>query len=334
MLNAGDAALQLAERCGIPVVTTPDGKSTVDEQSAHWAGIAGNYGMDCANRLLREADLVIYAGAGTSDQTTLDWTAPDTSCRVLQIDISGEDIGLNYPNCLGLAGDACAVLTQLHKASLPQKRPEWRKKAAAYLEDTLRRQDELASCDGVPIHTGRLCRELSKALPDDAVLVSDTGYSAVWSATMIRMKPTQTYIRAAGSLGWALPAALGAKTAKPERPVICFTGDGGFYYHLAELETAVRYSINTVTVINNNGMLAQCHSGAPERGDAALRAKALSFSDISLSAVAEAFGCYPRRVEKAEEIGEALSQALNAGRPAVVEIVTDPVGRPRPPVEK
>lgn len=332
--GAGPEAALLAERCDMPIVTTPDGKSSVDEYSPYWAGIVGNYGMDSANRTVKDADLVIFAGTGTSDQTTLDWTTPAAGTRILQIDISGEEIGKNYPNCYGLAGDAKVVLAQLLQVVEKQQRPVWRKQAADYLADTDRLQNELMEKDETPIHTGRLCKELTKALPDDAILVSDTGFSAVWSSTMIRVKPTHTYIRAAGSLGWSLPASLGAKIAKPERPVICFTGDGGIYYHIAELETALRCGINTVTVINNNCMLAQCLSGALYRDNPELGKKALSFSDISLAGVARAFGAFGKRVEAAEEIGPSIAEALASGRPAVVEVITNPYGQPRPPVEK
>ena len=89
-------------------------------------------------------------------------------------------------------------------------------------------------------------------------MVSDTGYASIWTATMLELSNAQqTYLRAAGSLGWAFPAALGAKCAVPDRPVICFTGDGGFWYHLSELETARRHKIKTVTIVNNNHGLAQ-----------------------------------------------------------------------------
>ena len=107
-----------------------------------------------------------------------------------------------------------------------------------------------------PLRPERICRELTAALPPDAVLVSDTGHSGIWTGAMVDLQyPTQRYIRCAGSLGWAFPAALGVKAALPDRPVLCFTGDGGFYYHLAELETAARHRLNAVILVNNNRSL-------------------------------------------------------------------------------
>ena len=116
--------------------------------------------------------------------------------------------------------------------------------------------------DAYPIRPEGLCREVTEALPRNAVLVADTGWSGVWSGVYIYLThPDQRYIRAAGSLGWSFPASLGAKCAAPERPVVCFTGDGGFFYHLSELETALRCGIKTVTVVNNNHGFRQCWRG-------------------------------------------------------------------------
>ena len=125
--------------------------------------------------------------------------------------------------------------------------------------------EPLLNSDAVPIRPERLCKEISDILPPNGIVVSDTGYSGIWTGAMINLRhPGQSYIRAAGSLGWGFPASLGVKCGAPERPlglVVCFTGEGGFFYHLSELETASRCGINTVTVINNNHCLRQCLEG-------------------------------------------------------------------------
>jgi acetolactate synthase-1/2/3 large subunit len=185
--------------------------------------------------------------------------------------------------------------------------------------------EPLRQSAAVPIRPERLCKELSEALPDNAVLVADTGYSAIWTSTMVYLShPEQTYLRAAGSLGWAFPAALGAKCAVPQRPVICFTGDGGFWYHLSELETARRHGINTVTIINNNGGLAQgikdVHAMYGDRpgnpGDL------YRFTDVSFAKIAVEIGCWSIRVTQPDDIQGAIKQALAAEQPAVVEVIT------------
>jgi acetolactate synthase-1/2/3 large subunit len=163
-------------------------------------------------------------------------------------------------------------------------------------------------------------------LPADAVLVADTGFAAIWTGTMVYLThPGQRYLRCAGSLGWALPASLGVKCAAPDRPVVCFTGDGGFWYHVGELETACRSGIRIVTVVNNNFALGQC--AGPIRKLYAGRAgnpdDLCAFSRASLAAVAREMGCLGIRVEAPADIAPAIRRALAADRPAVVEVITD-----------
>ena len=126
--------------------------------------------------------------------------------------------------------------------------------------------------------------------------------------------------RAAGSLGWAYPAAMGAKCARPDRPVICFTGDGGFLYHLPEMETAVRYGINTVTVVNANNSLNQ---ERPVWSDVPEFDHAWKFSPVSYADAARAFGHKAIRVEQAADIEPAIAEALAMNAPVIVEVMTD-----------
>jgi acetolactate synthase-1/2/3 large subunit len=323
--GAGGRILHLARKAQIPVVTTLSGKGTISEKDSLWGGIVGFYSMKSANQIVHHSDLVIYIGSNTGDQSTFDWQVPQPGKKVIQVDIDPAELGRNYPNTIGLLGDATAVCEQLVDAVSETRRSEWLEKAAGYLGVWDKEYENLLSSDEVPIRPERICRELEKKLPQNAVLVSDTGYSAIWTATMMRLKPSQSYLRAAGSLGWALPAALGAKCAAPDRPVVCFCGDGGFYYHISELETARRCRINTLTVVNNNNALSQgvddvefVYSGKSGTPNSLYR-----FEPVNISRLAEGFGCIGIRVEDPEEIAPALDKALTADSPVVVEVMTD-----------
>lgn len=323
----GEALCKLAEKGDIPVATTPDGKSVIDESSSRWAGVVGGYGMDCANKTTAAADLVLYIGSMVSDQTTLAFTAPSTDTPIIQIDLNGSQIGKNYPHTTGLLGDAKLVMEQLEEAIEKRERPAWRAEVAAFVRDTETKQNAIAA-DTAPIQTARLCQELSALLPEDAIVVADTGWSATWASTMLRLKPTQTFMRAAGSLGWAYPASLGAKCGAPDKPVVCFCGDGGFYYHMAELETALRYGINTVTIINNNRRLNQCipyvSEAYAEKTDRHEDYKEkVTFQPFSFSEVAQAFGVTGIKVQHTADIRPAIEKALSLGKPVVVEVMTD-----------
>jgi acetolactate synthase-1/2/3 large subunit len=149
----------------------------------------------------------------------------------------------------------------------------------------------------------------------------------MWTGGMVDLnRPGQQYIRAAGSLGWGLPASLGAKLACPDKPVLLFTGDGGFWYHLSELETAARWNIKAVFLVNNNSALnqemepnKQVYGGElhGEHGDL------WKFRDVDFVKVAEPMGVRGVRVERPQDLPLALDQAFAADAPFVIDVVTD-----------
>jgi acetolactate synthase-1/2/3 large subunit len=149
----------------------------------------------------------------------------------------------------------------------------------------------------------------------------------MWMGGMFDLKsPRQSYLRSAGHLGWAFPAGLGAKCAAPDRPVVTFTGDAGFWYHIAELETAVRWKMNAVTLINNNSGGNQSKRGFDRAygGEQTAQARELwTYNKVDFARLAEDMGALGIRVEKPAEIAPALARALAAGRPAVIDVVTD-----------
>ena len=228
---------------------------------------------------------------------------------------------------MSLCGDCKAVLRQLiERLEHRQPNQQWLDRAAHLVRQWKSEVEALRNSDAVPLRPERICREIEASFPENAILVSDTGHSGIWTGTHVELHhPGQTYLRAAGSLGWGLPAALGAKCAQPDRPVICFTGDGGFYYHMAELETALRYGINVVIAVNNNHSLSQeteifaeAYGGQQHTG-----LEMWQFREQNFARIAEAMGCFGVRVERPEEIRPALQRALTSDRPAVVDIVSD-----------
>lgn len=325
--GAGPEIVKLAEMLSIPVATSLSGKGVMLENHALCVGVVGSYSRWCANRLVSEADLVIYIGSQTGDQVTNAWKIPKPGTRVIQIDIDSSELGRNYPNIVGLVGDAKASLQSLLKHINPKdKKSEWAQHAKEVVAEWWKEYEPLCASSARPIRPERLCRELTTILPSDAILVADTGYSGIWTGALVPMThPNQTYLRAAGSLGWAFPASLGAKCAAPERPVVCFTGDGGFWYHMAEIETAVRCGIKTVTVINNNFGLGQCvpHVDAAYMGRTGNKDALCRFRQSSFAKLAEDMGCLGIRVEEPADIAVALKSAFESDVPAVIEVVTD-----------
>ena len=325
--GAQQEVVQLAEMMSIPVATSLNAKTAIPDGHPLSVGVCGSYSRTCANRLVSEADLVLYIGSHTGSQVTNEWTVPSLDTPVIQIDIDPSELGRSYPAKATLQGDAKACLRRLMEVLEPLgPRTEWVNRAQELVAEWREGVSEVSNSDGSPIRPERLCKELTDYLPSDAVLVSDTGHSGIWTGTMIDLKEqTQQYIRCAGSLGWGFPGALGAKCALPDRPVICFTGDGGFWYHMSELETALRYGINAVIVVNNNHSLNQekrsndrLYAGQPGNPE-----ELWHMLDVDLAKLAQAIGCFGIRVDQPGQIQSALEQAIASGKPAVIDVVSD-----------
>jgi acetolactate synthase I/II/III large subunit len=334
--GAGTEVVELARRLTVPVATSLNGKGVIAETDPLAVGVVGSYSRASANRAVAEADLVFFVGSHTGSQVTDNWRLPTIGSRVIQLDIDPAELGRNYPNEVSLNGDARAILRQLleRAAELPTPDRPWLAQVRSYVADWRRAQESKMQSVQVPIRPERLCAELTDFLPDDAILLSDTGHSGIWTGSMIDLQTGQRYLRSAGTLGWALPATLGAKCACPDRPVIGFTGDGVLYYHLAELETAVRHGINAVIVVNDNRSLSQDMRVFRRSWDGQPTAHAdrlWKFETVDLSVVAEQFGCASYRVEKPGDVKGALQAAVEAGRPALVDVVTETEALPDPP---
>ena len=325
--RAGPEVLALAEILAAPVATTLGARGIMPTRHHLSAGVAGSYSAPPANRIVHGAELVLFVGCDTGDQVTLNWRVPSLETAVVQIDADPLEPGRSYRKTTGLVGDPKATLERLVQViGQPARDTGFAQEAARIVADWRATMAPLVESDAAPPRVERLCAEVTRALPSDGILVSDTGYSGIWTGTMIDLNgEEQTYLRAAGSLGWSFPASLGAQCAAPDRKVLCFTGDGGFYYHLAELETARRCGIPVTVVINNNSGFGQNLTGVrriagnrPGRGEELIR-----FGPTDFTAVARSFGVESVRVERADQIAPALAAALEAGGPMVVDVVTD-----------
>ena len=320
--------VELAEKLSIPVATGLNAKGAIPDDHELAVGIVGTYSRVCANRTVHEADLVLFIGSHTGSQITNEWTIPAEGTRIVQIDIDPSELGRSYPIEVGLQGDAKATLRHLIDASKPVGRSDWVARAKSLVSEWRTAVEPRAKSDAVPIIPDRLCNELTTVLDEKSVLVADTGHAGIWTAAMIDLNhPGQKLLRCAGSLGWALPASIGAQVALPDQRVVCFTGDGGFWYHMGEIETAVRCKVPVTVVVNNNSGYIQDRGGddvayakVPGTDSSAL----WRFNETNFAAIAENMGALSIRVEKPGEIRGAIEQAMASGRTALVDVATDP----------
>jgi acetolactate synthase-1/2/3 large subunit len=295
----------LAERLSIPVATSLNGKDSIPGTHPLSVGVVGSYSRESANRVVAEADVVCFVGTETGGMTTHFWAVPKIGVTAVQIDIEPQSLGRNYPLKAAVLGDAKVTLVA-----------QWREKYRAALDS-----------EAVPIRPERICGDLTRHVPDDAIVVVDTGHAGMWMGGMYDLKsPRQSFMRSAGHLGWAFPAGIGAKCACPDRPVVVFTGDAGFYYHLAEIETAARWGIASVTVVNNNRSGNQSKRGFDRAygGTQTERGKELwTYTEVNFARVAESMGAVGIRVEKPAELAPALARGLAAKGPVIIDVATD-----------
>lgn len=328
--GAGRELVLLAEKLAIPVATSLNGKDSIPAHHALSVGVVGTYSRESANRTVAQADLVCFIGTQAGGMTTHFWAVPKVGVAAIQIDIDPETLGRNYPLKAAVLGDAKTVLAHMLEHADPARaarRKPWVDAARATREAWYAKYQPMLESDAVPIRPERICAELNRHAPDNAIVMADTGHAGMWMGGMFDLKsPNQSYIRSAGHLGWAFPAGLGAKCASPERPVIVFTGDAGFWYHIAEIETAVRWKINTVTVVNNNSGGNQSKRGFDRAygGEQTEQGRELwTFSKTNFARIAEDMGAIGIRVEKPADIAPAIARACKADRPVVIDVVSD-----------
>jgi acetolactate synthase-1/2/3 large subunit len=328
--GAGAELAALAERLNIPVATSLNGKDSIPGAHPLSVGVVGTYSRESANRVVKEADLVCFVGSETGGMTTDFWKVPPIGTPAVQIDIDPEALGRNYPLQAAVLGDAKIALARmaaLTNAESAPRRAAWVGRAQALAAEWRAKYAPMLASDAVPLRPERLCAELTRHMPDDALVVVDTGHAGMWMGGMFDLRsPRQDYIRSAGHLGWAFPAGLGAKCAAPERPVLVFTGDAGFWYHIAEIETAVRWGIKTVVLVNNNGSGNQSKRGFDRAygGAQTDQARELwTFRPTNFARIAAEIGALGIRVEKPAELAPALARAFAADRLAVIDCATD-----------
>lgn len=325
--GAGAELIALAEKLQIPVAKSTGALALIPDDHPLHFGVPGTYSRSCSNKVMLQADLVLFVGSETGGQLTHFWKLPKTDTEVIQIGIDPADLGRNYPNSISIMGDAKVTLEALTDSVKKREEGSWVGEVQRMVTDWRAEIAPLRNSDQIPMRPERVLKELDHCLPDDVLVVSDTGHSAMWLSQQLWMNSTKwDFIRCAGTLGWGFPASLGAKVALPDRPVVCFTGDGGYWYHMQEIETAVRCGINSVTVVNNNNSMNQeinvynkAYDGNPSDQWGAM----WKFTQVNLTRIAEEMGALGIRVERPEEIAPAMEKALGAGRPAVVEVMTE-----------
>jgi acetolactate synthase-1/2/3 large subunit len=336
------AEVEALQALGLPVATTVMGKGAVDETNPLSLGVVG-YFMAPRGRsshlreLVTEADVVLLIGNRTNQNGTDSWSLYPKDATFIHLDIDGGEIGRNY-EAMRLAGDAkltVAALTQALRgedlSAITDRRKVLEDKIAAGRAAHQDDMKKLVDLDASPVRPERLMADLDSVLTPDSIVVADASYSSIWVANFLTARRAgQRFItpRGIAGLGWGLPYALGAKTARPDAPVVCLTGDGGFGHVWSEMETARRMKLPVVVIVLNNQILGyQKHAELSLFGNFT---DVCDFEAVDHAAIARAVGCRGVRVEKPEEFLGVLVEALAADTLTVIDVVTDE--RAHPPI--
>ncbi len=332
------ALTELAEALGVPVVTTTKGRGNIPEDHPLCLGMVGQYGTITSNKMLKDADAVLAVGCRLSDVSTLTWSLISPGTRIIQVDIDPNEMARQYPVDLGILADARSFLESFHEAAakmLGAPRPRDLEALAALPRIQAAQAERKAELDHffgvpedhVPIKPQVVAREVTRALRRDAFVTLGAGFHPQYSNKVPIYHPGG-YIKALalGAMGLGFAQAMGAKLAFPDRQVVHLTGDGDFAMTAEDLETCVREGINVVSVILDDVGFNSLRTF--QRHMYQGRIIGSDYRDVNLAKLAEVYGALGERVTEPKALGPALRRMLEANRPAVLDVMIDPMQEP------
>ena len=327
---------QVAEVLGAGVAKPLLGKDVLSDELPYVTGAIGLLGTRPSYELMRDCDTLLTVGSSFPYTQFL----PDFGqARAVQIDIDGRYVGMRYPNEVNLVGDAAATLRALIPRLRRQDDRSWRETVEGNVARWWEVMAAEAMVDADPVNPLRLFSELSLRLPEDAIVAADSGSSANWYARQLKFRGN---VRGSlsgnlATMGPGVPYGIGAKFGHPGRPVIVFEGDGAMQMNgLAELITIKHYwrewsDPRLVVAVLHNDDLNQVTWEMRAMEGAPKFTESQSLPDVDYAAFAASLGFEAIAVDKPDQLGEAWDRALSAGRPAVLDVRTDPNVPPIPP---
>jgi len=318
------AVAALAERTGIAVATSYNGKGAVDETAPTSVGMLGTWGARSANQAVRQADLIVVAGASLGADY-LRFREPGFirpgEQRIVQIDVDARNAGWVYPVDLAICADGADTLAALAgdtpDAARHAARLQWIAGIHGQCPDpyTL---DTPAAPGNVNLST--LVRTLDAFLTPQHLLTLDAGTNRIWATIALKIRtPGQLIVPGGiGGMGWGAPAAAAAKLVHPDKHVISLTGDGGFAMTMNVLSTCVQENLPITVLVANNSGLGMVRDNLKERRIA------VDFAPTDFATIATGMGCLGLRADSAESLADALRQARDSGRTAVIDVAVDP----------
>ena len=311
---------QFTETTGIPVVHTLMGTGCLPTDHPHLIGMVGSHGFECANRAMALADLIIFVGARIADRATGGIQEDLLANRdIIHIDVDPAEIGKNVGCDIPVVGDAKLVLGQMLELVKPLPLDDWRAELAA-----LKAAGDKPLTFGSLVNPKHAIRLLSDLLDEQAVLVADVGQNQFWSARNFQIRDGRRFLCSGGfgTMGYSIPAGVGAKMAAPERTVVSVMGDGSFQMSMYELGTIRANQVGLKLVLFNNGKLGMVRELQDNRyGE---HYGVLLDGSPDFTALVAAYGIPVRRVETNDALEATFRDMLATDGPFFVECLVDP----------
>ena len=322
--NACCELKKLSDTINAPVMTSLLGKGAVDETDDLSLGMLGMHGRKVSNDYINESDLLIAVGIRFSDRTTgrLDSFAPNT--KIIHIDIDPAEIGKNVDVDLPIVGDAKNVLSSLNKLL---KDYEVSSDVKSWADMMKQKKQELlprVTYDDVPLKPQTVIKEISEVLTPESILTTDVGQNQMWAAHFFDTQKPRKFISSGGlgTMGFGFPAAIGAKVACPQDPVVSINGDGGFLMVCQELATVHDYDLPVIAVVLENRTLGMVYQWQTLLYDG--RHSQTEFKDSpDFVKLAESFKVNAVRITKPGETKEALASAIKDNESILLNVVID-----------
>ena len=318
--GAGEALRAFAERTMIPVSTLNAARGLLPDGHEACIGPMAEAGV-----ALLQSDVMLIVGTKFDASVTFGGPPLFTGNeKIIQVDIEPTSFGLNRVPDLAVHGDARVVLQQLTDGWDHKPKDEWCRAAKESGQQMHAAWEATTVGEGSPVPPGVVCGAVVREAGRDAILISDGGDSHTWAITTFPAYQPGSYLAthdALGTIGVGVPYALGAKAAAPNRPVVLCIGDGSFGFGALELETASRNNLPFTAVIMNNGGWGNIRH---EQGRQFSETDATKLTVASYEKIAEAFGGHGERVDDAAAVGPAIRRAIDSGKPAVVNVITQP----------
>jgi acetolactate synthase-1/2/3 large subunit/sulfoacetaldehyde acetyltransferase len=324
------ALLELAEKLQLPITTSAGHGDVAPVDHPLYAGSVGPRGNPVASALMREADLILALGTRLGFNTTryqYDHLSPQA--HIVQVDIDPVAVGRYFPVALGIVGDAGTVAAALCETAsgFPGGEAPWHARNGKFIkerQDLLKRRQESGSRSAKPLHPDVIYAELRKVAPRDALYTLDAGTTGLQATDQLSYHVTPALITPldCASIGFSYAAGLGAKVAAPHRTVISLMGDGGFGMTMGEMATAVMHDIPTIAVVMDNG--AWGSEIAYQRDFFNRRYIGAHVHSPRFDEVMKLTGGVGYYATERGETADAVSQAIKAGKPAVIHVKVDP----------